>query len=78
MCKINPKIDFAFKKLFGSENNKDLFISLINSILDVKATDEKGYWSNVEMQIGEDLNFDKWFIYKTMNIRFSSKTDLRI
>ena len=91
MCKINPKIDFAFKKLFGSENNKDLLISLINSIidkkdritsielrnpynladyqsgkmsiLDVKATDEKGYWYNVEMQIGEDLNFDKRSIY---------------
>ena len=91
MCKINPKIDFAFKKLFGSENNKDLLISLINSIidkkdritsielrnpynladyrsgkmpiLDVKATDGKGYWYNVEMQICEDLNFDKLSIY---------------
>ena len=41
MCKINPKIDFAFKKLFGSEENKDLLISLINSII---SEDEKiGY-----------------------------------
>jgi len=33
MCKINPKVDFAFKKLFGSEENKDILISFINSIL---------------------------------------------
>ncbi len=36
MCKINPRIDFAFKKLFGSEENKDLLISLINSIVSKK------------------------------------------
>ena len=33
MCRINPKVDFAFKKLFGSEENKDLLISFINSVL---------------------------------------------
>ncbi len=33
MCKINPRVDFAFKKLFGVEENKDLLIDLINSIV---------------------------------------------
>ncbi|MDO9105403.1 MAG: Rpn family recombination-promoting nuclease/putative transposase, partial [Methylovulum sp.] len=33
MCKINPRVDFAFKKLFGSEENKDLLISLINAVV---------------------------------------------
>ena len=33
MCRINPRVDFAFKKLFGSEENKDLLISFINAIL---------------------------------------------
>ncbi len=33
MCKINPRIDFAFKKLFGSESNKDLLMALVNSIV---------------------------------------------
>ena len=33
MCKVNPRVDFAFKKLFGSEENKDLLISLINAIV---------------------------------------------
>ncbi len=31
--KINPRIDIAFKKIFGTEGNKDLLISLINSIV---------------------------------------------
>ena len=33
MCRINPKVDFAFKKLFGSEENKDILIAFINAIL---------------------------------------------
>jgi predicted transposase/invertase (TIGR01784 family) len=33
MEKINPKVDIAFKKIFGVEENKDLLISLINSIV---------------------------------------------
>ena len=30
---VNPRIDLAFKKIFGVEENKDLTISLINSIV---------------------------------------------
>ena len=30
---ISPRIDIAFKKIFGVEENKDLLISLINSIV---------------------------------------------
>ena len=33
MTDINPRIDIAFKKIFGVEENKDLLISLINSIV---------------------------------------------
>ena len=33
MCRINPRVDFAFKKLFGSEENKDLLIDFINSVV---------------------------------------------
>src|ERR1700749_4940900 len=33
MAKINPRVDIAFKKIFGVEENKDLLISLINSIV---------------------------------------------
>lgn len=33
MSLISPKVDIAFKKIFGVEENKDLLISLINSIV---------------------------------------------
>jgi len=33
MCMINPRVDFAFKKLFGSVGNKDLLIDFINSVI---------------------------------------------
>ena len=32
--RISPRIDIAFKKVFGVEENKDLLISLINSIVE--------------------------------------------
>lgn len=33
MTHITPRVDIAFKKLFGVEENKDLLISLINSVV---------------------------------------------
>ena len=30
---INPKTDFAFKKIFGSADSKDILISFLNAIL---------------------------------------------
>ncbi|BDU51656.1 Rpn family recombination-promoting nuclease/putative transposase [Haliovirga abyssi] len=33
MCRINPRVDFVFKKLFGSEENKDLLQDFINSVV---------------------------------------------
>ncbi|MGX6960589.1 MAG: Rpn family recombination-promoting nuclease/putative transposase [Rickettsia endosymbiont of Pentastiridius leporinus] len=36
MSNVNPRVDLAFKKIFGVEENKDLLISLVNSIVDEK------------------------------------------
>lgn len=36
MEKISPRVDIAFKKIFGVEENKDLLLSLINSIVGTK------------------------------------------
>ena len=33
MERISPRVDIAFKKIFGVEENTDLLISLINSIV---------------------------------------------
>ncbi|MFT8343308.1 Rpn family recombination-promoting nuclease/putative transposase [Clostridium beijerinckii] len=91
MCRLNPKVDFAFKKLFGSEENKDILISFINSmlsedqqikdvhlknpynianyrkdkmsILDIKAVDEKGTWYDIEMQLSEQIFYEKRAFY---------------
>jgi predicted transposase/invertase (TIGR01784 family) len=88
---LDPRIDFAFKKLFGSEENKECLISLINSIvskedqitdvtllnpynereyredklsvLDIKATDEKGQYYNVEMQITNQVHYNQRALY---------------
>ncbi|CAK0764946.1 transposase [Azospirillaceae bacterium] len=32
---LNPKTDFAFKKIFGSDSSKDILISFLNAILDL-------------------------------------------
>lgn len=91
MCRLNPKVDFAFKKLFGSEENKDILISFINSmlsenqqikdvylknpynianyrkdkmsILDIKAVDDKGIWYDIEMQLSEQIFYEKRAFY---------------
>nr|WP_206154652.1 Rpn family recombination-promoting nuclease/putative transposase [Clostridium beijerinckii] len=91
VCRLNPKVDFAFKKLFGSEENKDILISFINSmlsenqqikdvhlknpynianyrkdkmsILDIKAVDEKGTWYDIEMQLSEQIFYEKRAFY---------------
>ncbi|MBF0407871.1 MAG: Rpn family recombination-promoting nuclease/putative transposase [Candidatus Riflebacteria bacterium] len=36
MIRVNPKIDIVFRKLFGSEENKDILRAFINSILPEK------------------------------------------
>ena len=91
MSILNPRVDFAFKKLFGSEENKDILISFINavvskkdqvidvnllnpynhkehqsdrlSILDIKATDEKGRQYNIEMQITDQVYYNQRALY---------------
>lgn len=34
MCRINPKVNFVFKKLFGSAENIDILTGLVNSVLE--------------------------------------------
>ena len=48
---INPCTDFGFKKLFGTEMNKDLLISFLNALLD----DEKKEIKDVQYLNSEHL-----------------------
>lgn len=37
---LDPKNDFVFKKVFGSQKNKDILIHFINDILEFKGEDK--------------------------------------
>ena len=91
MTKINPRVDFAFKKLFGSEENKDLLMAFVNAVLepeekiveltlknpytlkrfqqekvsifDIRAVAEDGRQLNIEMQITDQLGYEKRALY---------------
>ena len=36
---LNPKTDYAFRKIFGSETSRDILISFLNAILDLSGAD---------------------------------------
>ena len=91
MSKLNPRVDFVFKLIFGSEENKDILMSFINSIvseedqvqdltlrnpftskryqqgklivLDIRAIDTSGQHYNIEMQITDQLDYEKRALY---------------
>ncbi len=53
---INPYTDFGFKKLFGTEMNKDLLISFLNALLDIgknRITDVQ-YLNSDNLGAGQD------------------------
>ena len=51
MCKLNPKVDLALKKLFGCEENKDILMSFINSMVEdnrqITYLELKNHYSNL-------------------------------
>ena len=48
---INPYTDFGFKKLFGTEMNKDLLISFLNALFQ----GEKSEITDIQYLNGENL-----------------------
>ena len=69
---VNFYTDFAFKKLFGTEINKDLLTQEYDrrAVFDVYCTNEKGEYFLVEMQKGEQQFFkDRSIYYSTFAIR---------
>ena len=51
MCRINPKVDFAFKKFFGSAENKDILkwsdimkVDILNIEYNNKKSEECSEW----------------------------------
>lgn len=92
---VDVKTDIAFKKIFGSEQHKDVLIGLLNAVLDlagdrriksvtlknpwqppdipilketlldIRAVDNRGISFIVEMQVKDTKSFDKRAIYYT-------------
>ncbi len=54
MERFNPLNDFVFKKIFGEKENKDLLISLLNSILDPSDRDKL-----IDLEVIDDLELTK-------------------
>src|SRR5215470_2279483 len=71
MGKVSPRVDIAFKKIFGVEENKDLlnpynpknFREDKLSILDIKAQGKDGKRFNIEIQITDEADYDKRALY---------------
>ena len=55
MLGIDPKVDYAFKRVFGLEKNRDLLVSLIDSVLA-----GSGYARIVDLQICNPFNDKEW------------------
>ncbi|TAH20601.1 MAG: Rpn family recombination-promoting nuclease/putative transposase [Oscillatoriales cyanobacterium] len=46
---INPKTDYAFKKIFGSDQSQDILISFLNAALNVPAFGKRILYNTAEM-----------------------------
>lgn len=57
MSTLNPRVDFAFKKLFGSEENTDILIALINAI--VSEEDQVAAVTIMNPYNNKDRSYDK-------------------
>lgn len=53
---VNPYTDFGFKKLFGTEMNKELLISFINSLFNGKEVVKDLTYLNTEHLGGRELD----------------------
>ena len=73
---VNPYTDFGFKKLFGTELNKDLLISLLNALFDHSAQQMPGK----PKQVVKDLRYlpteklesygERQTVYKTFLLHY--------
>ncbi|MCK5764278.1 MAG: PD-(D/E)XK nuclease family transposase, partial [Clostridiales bacterium] len=70
MERYNPLNDFVFKKIFGSNENKDLLISLLNAILDPSDRDRL-----TDLEVVDENQLTKEMIYeKTGRLDVKAKT----
>jgi len=59
MDRFDPKVDYVFKKLFGSEENKDILISFLNAALRLKDTEKISEIEILNPFINKEILTDK-------------------
>ena len=73
---LDPKVDFVFKKLFGSENHKEILIAFLNSVFRNKGTEEEIVDIKVENpEIDKNWEGDK---LSRLDIKATTSNDSRV
>jgi len=54
---LDVKTDFAFKKVFGSEESKDILIDFLNSVIFIVPMLQRGNYKNNESALGGAYGF---------------------
>ena len=73
---LDPKVDFVFKQLFGSENHKDILIAFLNSIFGNKGTEEEIVEIIIENpEIDKNWDEDK---QSRLDIKATTNNDSRV
>jgi predicted transposase YdaD len=69
---LNPFTDFGFKKLFGTEANKDLLIDFLNSLFQISAV------QNLSPEEKERYESSLKFYHDTKNVIDTAKEEGRV
>ena len=73
---LDPKVDFVFKKVFGSENHKEILIAFLNSVFGNKGTEEEIVDIKVENpEIDKNWEGDK---LSRLDIKATTSNDNRV
>ena len=73
---LDPKVDFVFKQIFGSENNPEILIAFLNSVFKTKGTEEEIVEINIENpDIDKDWEDDK---YSRLDIKATANNNTKV
>jgi predicted transposase/invertase (TIGR01784 family) len=73
---LDPKVDFIFKKVFGSEKHKEILIAFLNSVFGNKGTEEEIVNISIENpEIDKDWEDDK---FSRLDIKATTSNDNKV
>ncbi|PRX29280.1 putative transposase/invertase (TIGR01784 family) [Orenia metallireducens] len=73
---LDPKVDFVFKKIFGSEKHPEILIAFLNSVFGTKGTEEEIISVKIEnSDINKDWEDDK---FSRLDIKATANNNAKI